>query len=124
MAGDFEQGAAFDLAGVLQAENAGKGPVGEENALALANHGHAFDHASENGRGAVALVGQDADAGVQSRGALIQRARQPFELVAARLSDYRAKIERGHAAREFTQGADSPGEIMGVDEGDEDGRGQ
>ena len=103
----FEQRAALDVVQVIQSENSRKCGIGEDNAFVAADYGHTFDHAAQDGGGAIALVRQHTDAGVQARSALVERGRELFESFAIGRGFHGSKIARAHAAGEFLEAANS-----------------
>jgi hypothetical protein len=114
----------------VQPKNFREAGVGENQALGGIHHGDTLHHASENGRGKIALFGQRSNGAIQSRRGLIQGGRQSLHVVPGTIRFNRAKISFRHAQRKPGQpvhtirerAGDQQGHHTGHQEHDERGQ--
>jgi hypothetical protein len=93
---------------LLQAQDLRKSAIRVKHPLALADHRHAFDHALQDGRFAIALIAEHANGLRQPRGGGVERARQIVQFVPAPFRFQWPEIPARHAVRKLLQPPDPP----------------
>ncbi len=91
----------------------------ENEALLGVNHGDAFDHAAQDGAGAVAFAAEQADFAVEARGGLVERVGEIGKFIARAFAQQGTEVTFGNALRKTLQALDARGEYARESEGDQ-----